>query len=99
MTIYLKFPDQETAVAALLAEGYTISDYCDMATGNGWGWMGLIPAPYTPEQLAQIEEGVEVVATFIAGFHVNLNDCSELAESLVQYQVPAPLTPFNVVAL
>ena len=79
MTIYLKFPDQETAVAALIAEGYTISDYCDMATGNGWGWMGVIPD--------------------VDGFHANLNDCSELAESLVQYQVPAPATPFNVVAL
>lgn len=98
MTIYLKFPDQETAVAALIAEGYTISDYCDMATGNGWGWMGLIPAAYTAAELAQMADGIRVPLSFVDGFHVNLNDCNALVASLAPYEVPAPLTPFNVVA-
>ena len=79
MTIYLKFNSQQEAVDALTLEGYAFSEYFDMATGNGWGWMGVIPD--------------------VDGFHANLNDCTELAESLAQYEVPAPATPFNVVAL
>ena len=37
MTIYLLFPDHQTAIDALQNAGYQLSDYNDMATGNGWG--------------------------------------------------------------
>lgn len=96
MTIYLKFADQATALAALGAENYRLG--ANMCSGNGWGWMGLIPAAYTAAELAQIADGIRVPLSFIDGFHVNLNDCNELAASLAPYEVPAPLTPFNVVA-
>jgi len=36
-TIYLVFPDQETAVTALQTAGYELSEYQDHIAGNGWG--------------------------------------------------------------
>ena len=36
-TIYLLFPDLQTAIDALQNAGYQLSDYNDMADGNGWG--------------------------------------------------------------
>ena len=36
-TIYLVFPDQETAVTALQSAGYGLSEYQDHIAGNGWG--------------------------------------------------------------
>ena len=36
-TIYLLFPDMPTAIDALTYAEYQLSDWCDMATGNGWG--------------------------------------------------------------
>jgi len=36
-TIYLLFPDSQTAIDTLTSAGYQLSDYNDMANGNGWG--------------------------------------------------------------
>lgn len=36
-TTYLIFPDMQTAIDALTAAGYQLSEYNDMAGGNGWG--------------------------------------------------------------
>lgn len=89
MTKYLKFNSQQEAIDALTAEGYTFSEYFDMCSGNGWGWMGLIPVTVAEGEPAQ----------FVDGFHVNLNDCEVLAESLLVFEVATPNTPYNVVAL
>jgi len=75
-TQYLKFPDQQTAVAALQDSGYELSEYNDHCNGNGWGSVFSIP-----DQTAHF---------------ANIYDCPSLHESLEQYVVPAPLTPFNV---
>lgn len=96
MTIYLKFADRASSTAALAAENYRLTE--NMCSGNGWGWMGLIPAAYTAAERAQMAAGIRVPLSFIDGFHVNLNDCISLPASLAPYEVPAPLTPFNVVA-
>ena len=42
-TVYLKFTDQSSAVAAMQAAGYELSEYQDMASGNGWGPLFSIP--------------------------------------------------------
>ena len=36
-TIYLLFPDLQTAIDTLTTAGYQLSDYNDTASGNGWG--------------------------------------------------------------
>jgi len=36
-TIYLLFPDQQTAIDTLTAAEYQLSVYNDIAYGNGWG--------------------------------------------------------------
>ena len=43
MTIYLKFPDQDTAIAALTAAGYTMDEYNAHCYGDGWGPVFAIP--------------------------------------------------------
>lgn len=43
MTIYLKFPDAQTAIDAMTAAGYLLSEYSDHFSGNGWGPMFSIP--------------------------------------------------------
>ena len=42
-TQYLKFPDQATAEAALIAAGYELSEYKDHCHGAGWGAVFSIP--------------------------------------------------------
>ena len=42
-TQYLKFPDQSTAIAALVAAGYAVSEYKDHCQGDGWGTVFSIP--------------------------------------------------------
>jgi hypothetical protein len=46
MTIYLKFPDQETAEAEMLAAGYQLSEYKDH----------FQPAPADPEAVEPLTE-------------------------------------------
>jgi len=58
MTVYLKFPSQEDAVAALETEGYILSEYKDHFDGsNGWGT--VLPDPNTADFLANIYDCVE----------------------------------------
>jgi len=45
MTIFLKFPSQEDAVAALETEGYILSEYKDHFDGDNWGT--ILPEPDT----------------------------------------------------
>ena len=75
-TIYLVFPDQETAVTALQTAGYELSEYQDHIAGNGWGTVFSIPDA--------------------SGHFANIYDCRILPDNLIQYQVPEPLTPFNI---
>ena len=74
MTDYLIFPDQQTATDALTAAGYTMSEYNDHCSGDGWG------------PVLQGTNGIEC----------NIYDCNNLHASLLQYVVPAPLTPNNI---
>lgn len=52
MTIYLKFPSQDDAVAALTEAGYEISEYKDHFDGANWGT--ILPEPDTEYFLANI---------------------------------------------
>ena len=74
-TVYLKFTDEQTAIAALTSAGYTMDEWNAHCTGDGWGSVFAIPDT--------------------DGHFCNLYDCNALAESLQQYVVPAPLTPYN----
>ena len=74
-TTYLVFPDQNTAVAALTAAGYTMDEWNAHCYGDGWGPVFAIPDA--------------------DGHFCNLYDCANLLETLQQYVVPAPLTPYN----
>lgn len=42
-TTYLVFPDQNTAIAALTAAGYTMDEYSAHCSGDGWGPVFAIP--------------------------------------------------------
>lgn len=75
-TIYLKFPDTQTALESLVSAGYELTEYNDHCNGDGWGTVFSIPDE--------------------AGHFANLYDCRVLHESLVQYEVPPPSTPYNV---
>ena len=83
MTIYLKFPDVDTAVSSLTNEGFQVSEYSDhCSNGSVWGTLFYIP------------DG----ETVLDGYFCNLYDCDECPDELVGYEVPAPATPYNVVA-
>lgn len=75
MTIYLKFPDEQTAITALTDAGYMMDEYNAHCQGDGWGPVFAIPDT--------------------DGHFCNLYDCNNLPETLQQYVVPAPLTPYN----
>ena len=74
-TTYLKFTDEQTAIAALTAAGYTMDEYNAHCQGDGWGTVFATPDT--------------------DGHFCNLYDCNNLPETLQQYVVPAPLTPYN----
>ena len=74
-TTYLKFTDEQNAITALTAAGYTMDEYHAHCQGDGWGPVFAIPDS--------------------DGHFCNLYDCNNLHESLQQYVVPAPLTPYN----
>jgi len=95
MTFYLKFTAQEQAIAELTSAGYKVSEYKDHFSGFGRGTMFQIPNP------AAIDENGEPVAGIPAvydGWFANVYDCELLPESLTAFEVPAPVTPYNVVA-
>lgn len=84
MTTYLRFPDRATAEAALTDAGMMIDGEC------------VWPAYYAGD-LGRIWRQVsEDVCEDVPGFHVNVE--SDVPEVLAQYIVPAPDTPFTVVA-
>lgn len=43
MTIYLKFDTQEQAIDTLQSHDFTMSEYNDHFTGNGWGTLFQVP--------------------------------------------------------
>ena len=85
MTIYLKFPDQQTALHSLVGAGYILSEYKDHFQGNGWG---------TILQNTIVVDGVETDEWL-----VNIYDCLLCPESLLAYEIPEPKNPLNRVAL
>jgi hypothetical protein len=88
MTIYLKFPDVDTAASSLTDAGFQVSEYNDHCS-NGSVWGTLF---YIPDTANATEEGAPV----LDGYFCNLYDCDECPDSLAGYVVPAPATPYNV---
>lgn len=97
MTFYLKFNTQEDAIASLTSAGYTLSEYNDTfsSIGNGWGTVFQIPNPAAIDENGEPVEGIPAVYD---GWFANVYDCELLPESLGAFEVPAPVTPYNVVA-
>jgi len=56
-TIYLKFPDQDSALAALTEAGYELSEWKDHFDGANWGT--VLPDPNTTDFLVNIYDCAE----------------------------------------
>lgn len=84
MTTYLKFPDRETAESALTAAGMMLDQHC------------LWPAYYAGDHGRIWRQIDEETCEDVPSIHVNLE--GDAPESLAQYVVPEPETPFTVLA-
>lgn len=80
MTIYLKFPDAQTAETEMVAAGYQLSEYKDhfQASESAQGWGTLFG-----------------IAGSVSHF-ANVYDSDAVPVSLDAYVVPEPLTPNNI---
>lgn len=85
MTTYLRFTDRETAESALTDAGMMLDQSC------------LWPAYYAGDN-GRIWRNIDAeTCEDIPGIHVNV-EADSVPESLAQYVVATPLTPFTVLA-
>jgi len=97
MTFYLKFDTQEQAIAELTSAGYTVWKYNDGFDGDDFV-MGTVFQIPNPAALDANGEPVDGIPAVYDGWFANVYDCELLPESLGAFEVPAPVTPYNVVA-
>lgn len=89
--MYLKFDNIEHAEKVLTSEGFRLNEYKDSFHGeHGWGTIFRIPNPV-------IYDGEDVIETFQDGVFANKYD-DEINKNLVEYEVPTPKTPYNVLS-
>jgi len=97
MTFYLKFNTQEKAISELTSAGYTLSEYNDTFSSIGSGW-GTVFQVQNPAAIDENGEPVVGIPAVYDGWFANVYDCELLPESLGAFEVPVPVTPYNVVA-
>lgn len=91
---YLKFPDEETAKAALQKLSF-INKENNYVTDSSNHCLIVIGRAYKRERIDELEQNLEV-----EGFFINLfsrNDVNqEIAIVLSEYLLPEPLSPNNI---